>query len=64
MCILLVFWFDVLRGTKVQSSGLIFAATKPSDAKARKPIKAGTGAENRRNAQPIAREAREATARE
>jgi hypothetical protein len=57
------FWFDALRGTKVQSSGLSFAAANPSKAKARKPIKAGIGSEKRRNAQPQAKEAREANAR-
>jgi hypothetical protein len=54
-----MFW----RGTKVQSSGLSFTAVNPSDANARKQSKAGNGAENRRNAHPIAREAMEANAR-
>jgi hypothetical protein len=54
-----LFW----RGTKVQISGFNFTATKPNNAKARKPIKAGTGSENSRNAIPHAREAREAKAR-
>jgi hypothetical protein len=42
---------------------LIFTAANPSDAKPAKPSKAGIGAENRRNATPQAREAREAKAR-
>lgn len=54
-----MFW----RGTKVQSSGFNFTATKPSKAKPAKQSKAGTGAEKSRNAQPQAREAREAKAR-
>jgi hypothetical protein len=57
------FWFDVLRGTKVQSSGLSFAAANPSDAKPEKQSKAGIGSEKSRQAHPIAREAREANAR-
>jgi len=57
------FWFDVLRGTKVQSSGFNFTAANPSDAKPQKQSKAGTGSENRRNAIPQAREAMEAKAR-
>jgi hypothetical protein len=59
----LVFWFNVLRGTKVQSSGLIFAAVNPNNAKPEKQSKAGIGAEKSRNAHPQAREAREAKAR-
>jgi hypothetical protein len=54
----------VLRGTKVQSSGLILTAVNPSDAKLEKQSKERNGAENSRNAHPQAREAREAKARE
>jgi hypothetical protein len=58
------FWFDVLeRNEGFYISGLIFTAVNPNNAKPAKASKARNGAENSRNAHPIAREAREAKAR-